>query len=753
MGRKLGQASAPYRDMSDAETISAAMPSASSLLSGERRWLAISLIATLFILGLAAIVTLMWRSAEEQDSEATHLAERQMGAALAEVQRNVAGTTLDYAWWDDAYQNLAVTYSKAWAETNLTGATVIGPEKLLQGALVFDAADQLSFGTWRGQTVNAGLVGKITGGLSQLLNQARRQDTAKPHAVSGLLSIDGQPSIVAAAPILPFSADATVPAPEQRYVLVFLKVLDPLNLGGIGAMMGSNGLQLVGRPATPDATGRATGRATGMSAVGNAMVSLIALDGGKLGEIHWQPPQPGRAIIGKLVPQIATIVGIMVLLAGLGIWLMLNSQHRSQLYLTMIDGKNRRIGNTLKLWQLTIEAIDYGITVFDTDGRLRLWNPAYQRVWNMPEVLLHDGSNMVEMVEWVLGEGGYRLLPSETRSRDLRPQDGVVNSHWVYQRDERIIEVQRYAVPEIGGFISISRDMTQSRLHEQELVQAWEQAVLANRAKSEFLANISHELRTPLNAIIGFSEVLEREIFGPLGSDRYRSYIADIKASGLHLLSLINDILDLSKIEAGKFELRVEQVDCGEVMDTVARLIRPRAEAGQLEFSVRHPAEPIKLHADERALKQVLINLLSNAVKFTPVGGRVDIGCQVEERGVAFMVRDTGIGISATDIETALAPFGQIDSHLARRFDGTGLGLPIVRGICELHGGTLMIDSEVGKGTAVTAIFPDQLAARIDNDSAMQKRSPATSIPAASDMGWSDSQTRSGTGSARMPMA
>ena len=134
-------------------------------------------------------------------------------------------------------------------------------------------------------------------------------------------------------------------------------------------------------------------------------------------------------------------------------------------------------------------------------------------------------------------------------------------------------------------------------------------------------------------------------------------------------------------------------------------------------------------------------------------GGRVDIGCQVEERGVAFMVRDTGIGISATDIETALAPFGQIDSHLARRFDGTGLGLPIVRGICELHGGTLMIDSEVGKGTAVTAIFPDQLAARIDNDSAMQKRSPATSIPAVSDMGWSDSQTRSGTGSARMPMA
>jgi len=761
IGWQPGQDATSGKDVSEAGGMLSAMPLGPHLMNGGRRGWTISLIAALFTLGLAAIVTLMLRSAEEQDNQAKDLAEKQVGAALAAIQHNVASTTLDYAWWDDAYQNLAVTYSPKWAETNLTGATVIGPDKLLQGALVFDATGQLVFGSWRGQSMDVGMAGKIRGGLPQLLDQARHQEAAKPHAVSGVLSVDGQPSLVAAAPILPFSADEAAPAPESRYVLIFLKILDPLNLDGIGSTAGTSGLRLVVPPATTTDMASASTPSTGDTpstsdttgaAPDDAMISLAALDGSKAGEIHWSPPQPGRTIVVKLVPQIAVIIGIMILLAGLAIWLLLNSRHRGQLYLAMIDAKNQRIENNLKLWRLTIEAIDYGITVFDTQGRLLLWNHAYQRVWGMPDNLLHDGSKMVEMVDWVLGNGGYHLLPSDTRGVELHPHDGIVNSHWVYQREQRTIEVQRYAVPEIGGFISISRDMTQSRNHEQELVQAWEQAVLANRAKSEFLANISHELRTPLNAIIGFSEVLEREIFGPIGNDRYRSYISDIKASGSHLLSLINDILDLSKIEAGKFELRVEKVDCGEVMDTVSRLIRPRAEAGQLEFVVGHPTEPIRLQADERALKQVLINLLSNAVKFTPAGGRVDIGCRQVENGVAFMVRDTGIGISAKDIETALAPFGQIDSHLARRFDGTGLGLPIVRGICELHGGTLTIDSEVGHGTTVTAIFPDQVIRQAgkDGDTLPRQLAVSTAISAAitQDMTWPDSKI----GSARMPI-
>jgi signal transduction histidine kinase len=646
----------------------------------------------LFIVGLTAIITLMLQSADEQDGEARRLAEKQMGAALAAAQRNIGGTTLDYAWWDDAYHNLAVTYSADWAKDNLTGATIMGPDKLAQGALVFGPDNHLTYGFWLGQSVSAVLTERITGGLPQLLDQARRQDAAKPHAVTGQLLIGEKAGIVAAAPILPFSTTEPAPPPEQRSVLIFIKVLDPTNLAGIGAMMGTEGLSL--SSSTPRET--------------DAVVGLIAVDGSRIGEIRWPPPQPGRTIIVKLAPQIGLIIAIMAILAGLAIWLMLNIQHRSQTYLTMIDAKNQRIENNLKLWRLTIEAIDYGVCVFDAEGRLLLRNDAYQRIWQMPAHLLHEGCSMVQLVEWILGDGDYRLLPDQTRAATARPHDSIANSHWVYQKDDRTIEVRRFAVPEIGGFISVSRDMTQSRHHEQELVQAWEQAVLANRAKSEFLANISHELRTPLNAIIGFSEVLEREIFGPLANDRYRSYVSDIKASGSHLLSLINDILDLSKIEAGKFDLRIELIDCATVMETVARLIRPRAEANQLTFTVHRLTEPIKLRVDERALKQVLINLLSNAIKFTHPGGHVDLSCRLVPGGASFIVRDTGIGISPKDIETALAPFGQIDSQLSRRFEGTGLGLPIVKGICELHGGSLTIDSEIDRGTTVTAVLMDQ---------------------------------------------
>jgi signal transduction histidine kinase/sensor domain CHASE-containing protein len=669
-----------------------------------RRGQTVSLIATLFVVGLAAIVTLMLQSADEQDREARRLAETQMGAALAAAQRSVGSTTLDYAWWDDAYHNLAVTYAADWAKENLTGATIIGPDKLVQGALVFGPANHMTYGFWLGQSVAIGWQDKIIGGLPQLLDQARRQDAAKPHAVIGLLQVDGKAGIVAAAPILPFSSGETPPPAEQRSVLVFIKVLDAANLASIGAMMGTEGLRLADVPgATPAAAGA-------VNAATDAVVGLIALDGSHIGDVRRPPPRPGRTIIVKLAPQIGVIIAIMAILAGLAIWLMLNIQHRSQTYLTMIDAKNQRIENNLKLWRLTVEAIDYGVCVFDAEGKLLLRNDAYQRIWQMPTQLIYEGCSMVQLVEWILGEGDYHLLPDQTRAASARPHDSIANSHWVYQKNERTIEVRRFAVPEIGGFISISRDMTQSRHHEQELVQAWEQAVLANRAKSEFLANISHELRTPLNAIIGFSEVLEREIFGPLANERYRSYVADIKASGSHLLSLINDILDLSKIEAGKYDLRVELVDCALVMETVARLIRPRAEANQLAFSVHRLMEPIKLRVDERALKQVLINLLSNAIKFTHPGGHVDLSCRAVPGGASFMVRDTGIGISPKDIETALAPFGQIDSQLSRRFEGTGLGLPIVKGICELHGGSLTIESEIERGTTVTVILLDQEA-------------------------------------------
>ncbi len=240
-----------------------------------------------------------------------------------------------------------------------------------------------------------------------------------------------------------------------------------------------------------------------------------------------------------------------------------------------------------------------------------------------------------------------------------------------------------------------------------ELQRAREEADRANRAKSDFLAQMSHELRTPLNAILGFSEIMQHEMFGPVGNARYRDYANDIHVSGAHLLSIINDILDLAKAEAGKQELQEDRMSVVETVTACVRLMGERATNAGVGLENNVPPDLPDLHADERKVKQVLLNLLSNAVKFTPPGGRIAVDARIDDDGTMQVeVSDTGIGMSVADIPKALAPFGQIDSRLARKYQGTGLGLPLVRALTDLHGATLNIVSAVGQGTTVVVTFP-----------------------------------------------
>ena len=257
------------------------------------------------------------------------------------------------------------------------------------------------------------------------------------------------------------------------------------------------------------------------------------------------------------------------------------------------------------------------------------------------------------------------------------------------------------------GYRGTGSDITERMEANEALIAAKEQAEFASRSKSDFLANISHELRTPLNAIIGFSDLMKVEIFGPVGSPKYLEYARDINASGVHLLELINDILDLSKIEAGKAELHAENVDVMRVLRICLILIKERARIGGVEIEYDAAPDLPALHADERKLKQIMINLLSNAVKFTPAGGKVTVSIRAHsEDGYVFQVADTGIGISPDDIPKAMAQFSQIDSELDRKYEGTGLGLPLSKALVELHGGTLELKSEVAVGTTVTVRFP-----------------------------------------------
>ena len=254
--------------------------------------------------------------------------------------------------------------------------------------------------------------------------------------------------------------------------------------------------------------------------------------------------------------------------------------------------------------------------------------------------------------------------------------------------------------------IADGRDISERVGAECALREAMKHAELANRSKSEFLANMSHELRTPLNAIIGFAEVMLRETFGPLGSSRYQSYCSDIYTAGTHLLSVINDVLDVAKIEAGGLMAQEEEVDVRAALSTCAQMVRDRAEAAGLYLNLEVDPKLATLITDERLLKQMVLNLLSNAVKFTPKGGIAITAERSPDGKMVIAVADTGIGMLATDIPKALQAFGQIDSTFSRQFGGTGLGLHLVRSMVELQGGALALESDQGVGTTAKLIFP-----------------------------------------------
>jgi two-component system cell cycle sensor histidine kinase PleC len=262
-----------------------------------------------------------------------------------------------------------------------------------------------------------------------------------------------------------------------------------------------------------------------------------------------------------------------------------------------------------------------------------------------------------------------------------------------------------------GGAIIFLLDITALKEREEALYTAKERAEAANAAKTSFLTAMSHELRTPLNAVIGFSEMIGGEMLGPVGTPAYRGYAQDIQRSGEHLLGIINDILDLAKFDAGKMQLNLDTVRIAEIFDDCRKIMGDQCARRGLALAVVPPPPVLDVQADRVKLRQILLNLLSNAVKFTPDGGSVSLSCRVAPGAVEFLVADSGIGMRSEDIPTALSPFGQIDSRLARAYEGTGLGLPLTRALAELHGGSLGIDSAPGIGTTVTVRLPD--AARV----------------------------------------
>ena len=351
----------------------------------------------------------------------------------------------------------------------------------------------------------------------------------------------------------------------------------------------------------------------------------------------------------------------------------------------------------------------------DSDGRYVMINQAFEELYNKTasEVIgmeawsingLPEPDMCRQMEETVLREN--RTLDTEL---EYNLEDGISKTVLMVMFPINIVQ----GMPSYVGCISL--DISARKNLERALRSAKEEAEFANRAKSTFLANMSHELRTPLNSIIGYSNLMQEQLFGIVNNPRYEEYIDYIHQSGVHLLEVINDILDLSKIEAGAMELSEEELDISKLVDSCLRMIQAKAQGGNLTVRNEVPEDTPALRGDTLRIKQVLLNLLSNAIKFTPAGGTICIEYDLrEDGGITISVSDTGIGISEKDLDKVLDPFVQVDDILSRTHEGSGLGLALVRNFMEQHQGHVQVESELHVGTKVSLSFPEDRTIRAE---------------------------------------
>jgi PAS domain S-box-containing protein len=372
-----------------------------------------------------------------------------------------------------------------------------------------------------------------------------------------------------------------------------------------------------------------------------------------------------------------------------------------------------------------IDAVPVRVSATDKEGRFVFANESFARAIGRP-VQAMIGRTPRELRPGAEADAAMEM-DRRLIAREIRPApfEAAVRD---LGGEERVLLVNKAVLDDDVGramlVVTVSLEITDRKRAELAVLAAKEDAELANHSKTEFLANMSHELRTPLNAIIGFSQLMADEVLGPLGNSKYAGYARDICNSAEHLLGIINDILDVSKLEAGKLEIEEEIVDLAQIVRNLLHFVADRAGALEVAIDTEIARDLPRLRADQRKLKQVLLNLVTNALKFSHPGGRVLLQARAERGAVVIDVVDRGIGMDEAEVATAVTRFGQVASTWNRKHAGTGLGLPLAIGLVELHGGTLEIKSRKGEGTTVTVSFPAERSMALEAVCVAEQRAP-----------------------------
>jgi signal transduction histidine kinase len=449
-------------------------------------------------------------------------------------------------------------------------------------------------------------------------------------------------------------------------------------------------------PANPVASGGGSELISALPIAGRPLIVAVSVDKDELLQ-GWRAERRDYVIIFAMI---TLTIGILT-------WGLVRLLDRRQQFVRELRRNEAKLEQQTSLLQSTLDHMGEGLSVFDRDNRLLAWNERFISLLDLPPGVGH-GTRMEDILRLQARRGDFGTVDIEdeirVRIERLRRDDTLAMERTTLSG--RVLEIRRRRMP-YGGYVTLYSDITERKRAEQEMSDARNQAEIANRSKSEFLANMSHELRTPLNAIIGFSDILRSEKFGGIGNSKYLEYVRDIHTSGVHLLDLINDVLDMSKIEAGKLELFEEEVAIPDLVASCLAMVAERARERRIRVVTDFASQATQIWADLRGVKQIVLNILSNAVKFSHDGGTVTVSSGLDGRGGVFVsITDHGIGMTTDQIERARQPFGQAHAATTRTYGGTGLGLPITQCLVELHEGELRINSVPGEGTSVAIIFP-----------------------------------------------